>query len=633
MSTSSSAMEANFVQAGVLYVPEPLLALFLQLFQSQTPSSTAIVPGIATVDKNPSGFPEPSMAARPSSPPASQERTFFSSPSADPATSAAPSPTLGNTGGERHDVEGGSISAAAGREAPPAAPRAEDGGAPLPALPSRARGLRLGSHRRGRTPAPCLPEPISVRALDSANGSAGMDAPAISSKRCATCGTPGVRTEAWVCGVCDAPFTFRGEPVLSLDGLDAELAAGGLYCESCDELRPPFERLACTGCSAPMRHIADVLDPHGRERGSRVAEASVDAPLEPPDDGITTDSEIETLLPRESAKERRLLEQDLLAHGCVSPLVVWQDGPRQVLLDGHIRHAICQAHHIPFEKKILEFPDRASAIRWVLMHQLGRRNLTPEAQAYLRGRIYNLEKRQGARTDLSTSRQRGEKLSELLADFYRVGRRTIERDGRFAAHLDHLAAVYGAAIKNAVLARDAKMTRGELARAVRLDALSRGRILARAQQGEAAVDVIHEALQDRRLNDRLPRRAHAAEAAEDVGEAAASTSPGKPRGRAEEPPDNAPPSFNAPGAHDAGDVGQHPVAVAVRRLEIAVHNLKQGELSPVDGRRLERWLSEIQQTLAALSKVRAGQSQPHTPAALAGDGPARVTPAIEVARG
>ncbi|MGK3998873.1 ParB/RepB/Spo0J family partition protein [Sorangium sp. So ce1024] len=97
-----------------------------------------------------------------------------------------------------------------------------------------------------------------------------MDAPAISSERCATCGPPGVRTEAWVCGVCDARFTFRGERVLSLDGLDAELAAGGLYCESCDELRLPFERLACPGCSAPLRHIADVLDHHGRERDDRL---------------------------------------------------------------------------------------------------------------------------------------------------------------------------------------------------------------------------------------------------------------------------------------------------------------------------------------------------------------------------
>ncbi|WP_437310755.1 ParB/RepB/Spo0J family partition protein [Sorangium sp. So ce388] len=96
-----------------------------------------------------------------------------------------------------------------------------------------------------------------------------MHAPVQAAECCATCGTPGVRTEAWVCGVCDARFTLHGEPVLSLDGLDTDLAAGGLYCESCDELRPPFERLACTGYSSPMRHIADVLDHQSCELDGR----------------------------------------------------------------------------------------------------------------------------------------------------------------------------------------------------------------------------------------------------------------------------------------------------------------------------------------------------------------------------
>ncbi|MDC0749950.1 hypothetical protein [Polyangium mundeleinium] len=380
-----------------------------------------------------------------------------------------------------------------------------------------------------------MAEPISSRTTNTAERSVMMHAPAPAA-RCATCGTPGVRTEALDCGVCDELFILGGQLVVSLDGLDEELAAGGLYCESCGERRPPFEHLACTGCSAPARHIGDVLAHNRRGQGRCAADAVADAPVELPDDGITTDPEIEALLPRESNEEYALLEQDLRAHGCVAPLVVWQDGPRQVLLDGHTRRAICRTRRIFYEKKILEFPDRTSAILWVIENQLGRRNLTPEAQAYLRGRIYNLEKRQGARTDLDTSRQGGEKLSERLADVYKVGSRTIERDGRFAAHLDDLAAVYGAAIKNAVLARDAKMTRAEVAKAVGLDALTQARVVARVQQGEAAIDVICEALRDRGLNDRLSRRAHAAEAEEDAGDAEASTSSGEPHGHADASP-------------------------------------------------------------------------------------------------
>src|SRR5262249_11382751 len=161
----------------------------------------------------------------------------------------------------------------------------------------------------------------------------------------------------------------------------------------------------------------------------------------------------------------------------------------------------------------------------------------PEAQAYLRGRIYNLEKRQGARNDLDTSRQGGEKLSERLAEVYRVGSRTIERDGQFAMQLDQLAELYGTAIKNALLTRDAKMPRAEVAKAAKLDASTRDRILVRVQQGEAPVDVIQEALQERAAND--------------------------PRARA------------------AAPLERHTVDGVVDTLEAVVHELKQGELNPL----------------------------------------------------
>ena len=73
---------------------------------------------------------------------------------------------------------------------------------------------------------------------------------------CATCDTPGVQTEAWLCAECNTPFTIGGEPVLSLKGLDAELDEGGIYCGNCYARQPPFEQLTCSGCSTPTRRIA-----------------------------------------------------------------------------------------------------------------------------------------------------------------------------------------------------------------------------------------------------------------------------------------------------------------------------------------------------------------------------------------
>ncbi|MDC0740923.1 hypothetical protein [Polyangium mundeleinium] len=595
MSTSIRAMEANVVKFGTAYVPEfywPLVAELLQMLVATPTTPTVGGPSMVTGDKDAIGIAGPFTTAQPA----------MAVPPTESVTDAAPTTTPGT---EKYDAEGGPVipGASPGTGAtPPAATPAVDQPPPLPALPTRPRERRSSSRRRSRRSGPSMAEPISSRTTNTAERSIAMHAPAPAA-RCATCGTPGVRTEAWVCGVCDEPFILGGQLVVSLAGLDEKLAAGGLYCERCGERRPPFEHLACTGCSAPARHIGDVLAHNRREQGRHAAHAGADASVELPDDGITTDPEIEALLPRESNEEYALLEQDLRAHGCVAPLVVWQDGPRQVLLDGHTRRAICRAHRIFYEKKILEFPDRTSAILWVIENQLGRRNLTPEAQAYLRGRIYNLEKRQGARTDLDTSRQGGEKMSERLAEIYRVGSRTIERDAQFARLLDQLAATYGTAIKNAVLTRDAKMTRAEVAQAVKLDALTRERILARIRQGEAAVDVIREAVRGRAADD---ARACAPAAESDAGQAETATKPELQNGE-EEPPESASPSPAPFGSRDAGRLDQHPVTVAMHNLETALRNLKQGELSPTDARRIEQWLSQIQQILAARFQARAGQ--------------------------
>jgi hypothetical protein len=552
MNTSTSAMGSSFVEVGTVYVPQPVVDLFVQLFTSWAQSSIAPVPGTVTGDENEIDIAEPLTSS------ALHERVPIRSPLTEPARNAAPAPTPEDQGVEASDAGGGTVAPA---------PGTHPAGDARPSLPApHARVGRAWSRRRGGRLGPSPAGPLSARSADAADVSVMKDNPPTTAACCATCGTPGIRTEGWVCGVCDKPIVINGEPVLSLDGLDADLAAGGIYCETCGERRQPFERLACGGCSRPARRIGDVVEHNRREREHRQHDhagqdsgerAAVDSPAEFPDDGITVDEEIEALLPRESSEEYALLEQDLRARGCVAPLVVWQDGPRQVLLDGHTRRAICRARHIFYEKKILDFPDRTSAIIWVIGNQLGRRNLTPEAQAYLRGRIYNLEKRQGARTDLNTSRQGGEKLSERLAEIYRVGSRTIERDGQFAMQLDQLAGMYGTAIKNAVLTRDAKMTRAEVGRAARLDAAARDRILARVRQGEVAVDVIREALHERAAND--------------------------------------------PRAHAADHLDRHTVDGVVDTLEAMIHELKQGELSPLHAQRLVQRLSEILQDLMARS--------------------------------
>ena len=83
------------------------------------------------------------------------------------------------------------------------------------------------------------------------------------------------------------------------------------------------------------------------------------------------------------------LEENLLAEGCRDALIVWISDKAllPVLLDGHHRYAICQAHNLSYRIDYKNFPDREAAKNWIIFNQIGRRNVTPEQRAYLIGKI------------------------------------------------------------------------------------------------------------------------------------------------------------------------------------------------------------------------------------------------------
>lgn len=91
---------------------------------------------------------------------------------------------------------------------------------------------------------------------------------------------------------------------------------------------------------------------------------------------IFFDNEFRSLIDPLTPEERAGLEADLLLHGNVAPVVVW--GEKGILLDGHNRYDICHQHGILLlPPKELSFPDRDSAMVWIIDNQLGRRNTPP----------------------------------------------------------------------------------------------------------------------------------------------------------------------------------------------------------------------------------------------------------------
>lgn len=100
---------------------------------------------------------------------------------------------------------------------------------------------------------------------------------------------------------------------------------------------------------------------------------------------LQIDPEFQALIPQLSEDERAELEASLRAEGCRDALVVWAG--QGVIVDGHNRYAICQAHDIPFEIKEHDFEDRDAAKEWIIRNQFARRNLTPFARADLALRL------------------------------------------------------------------------------------------------------------------------------------------------------------------------------------------------------------------------------------------------------
>lgn len=103
---------------------------------------------------------------------------------------------------------------------------------------------------------------------------------------------------------------------------------------------------------------------------------------------LIVDPEFKRLLPELNSDEKKILEESILAEGCRDPIVLWD----HTIVDGHNRYEICRKHHLPYKVEQVDFSERAQAIRWICLNQIGRRNISPELLRYQIGKRYNMEK-------------------------------------------------------------------------------------------------------------------------------------------------------------------------------------------------------------------------------------------------
>jgi hypothetical protein len=125
------------------------------------------------------------------------------------------------------------------------------------------------------------------------------------------------------------------------------------------------------------------------------------------------DEEFASLIPPLSPDEYSQLEKNLLADGCRDRLVVWG----QILIDGHNRLRICTKHNIPYDVAAQNFADRAAAMKYIILNQFGRRNLSLGDRSILALKLEPLYKEQ-AKANQQQSPGRGKKGLQNSANLF-----------------------------------------------------------------------------------------------------------------------------------------------------------------------------------------------------------------------
>ena len=208
---------------------------------------------------------------------------------------------------------------------------------------------------------------------------------------------------------------------------------------------------------------------------------------------LIIDEEFCSLIPELSAREFEQLEQNILEDGEVTdPIITW----RGIILDGHNRWRILQKHPgIPYQVKELSCPDRYAAVAWMCKKQLGRRNLSSEQKAYLRGQQYHAEKMtQGTNNRFVQAKSKNpqnevfysESTAERLAKEHGVSRATIERDAKYSAGIDALKEVSKEAAEK-VLNGSSGVTKAAVMEISNLDREGRRNAAERINLGESDI--------------------------------------------------------------------------------------------------------------------------------------------------
>lgn len=181
---------------------------------------------------------------------------------------------------------------------------------------------------------------------------------------------------------------------------------------------------------------------------------------------IIVKKELNLLIPPLKEEELVLLKESIKNEGVRDPLLLWKSSENEdVLVDGHNRYRLVkeleeEGHKVKYGTKYLKLESYEAVKSWMIINQLGRRNLTNEQRSYLRGLRYEREK--GGHGGERASPQNGNmRTHEKLASEYKVSKNTILRDSEFARGIEKIGSV-NPELKTQILTGKASVKKSDL---------------------------------------------------------------------------------------------------------------------------------------------------------------------------
>jgi hypothetical protein len=145
--------------------------------------------------------------------------------------------------------------------------------------------------------------------------------------------------------------------------------------------------------------------------------------------------EFKKLIPPLTPDEYKQLETNCIEEGIRDAIITWNG----YIIDGHNRYKIAQDWQLGYKTISKNFESEFDVVEWMLVNQLGRRNITPEQKDYLIGKKYENDKqRHGGQIKGMGQNVLTISTAEKLAQEFDISDKQVKRNEQFAKGVDKM---------------------------------------------------------------------------------------------------------------------------------------------------------------------------------------------------